>query len=176
MGASNIVTERLILIPMTLSMVNALLQGRKEVFETRGISFHTDWPRQDTMDILGFLKDVMKNTEEASGFDIWMVMQKDGMLVIGDAGFKGAPDESGSIEIGFGLVEEAQKQGYGYEVAQSLLEWASRQENVNVVVADCLLDNIGSMKILSRCGMREVRRDDAYIYWEKGVKDCEPCM
>jgi len=46
-----------------------------------------------------------------------------------------------------GLVEEVQKQGYGYEVAQSLLDWASRQENVRVIAADCLLDNIGSMKV-----------------------------
>ena len=151
-------------------MVTALLQGSKEAFEDLGIRFHKDWPRQDTLDVLWFLKDAMKNMEEASGFDIWMVIRKEGMQVIGDAGFKGAPDGSGRIEIGFGLVEEAQKQGYGYEVARSLLEWASRQGNVKVVVADCLLDNLGSIKVLRKCGMREVRRDDEYIYWEKEVK------
>jgi len=175
MGVSNIVTERLILMPMTLSMIHALLHGRKEVFEAHGISFHKDWPRQDTLDVLEFLKDVMKNAEEASGFDVWMVIRKDGMLVVGDAGFKGAPDENGRIEIGFGLVEEVQKQGYGYEVAQALLDWASRQENVRVIAADSLLYNIGSMKVLTRCGMKEIRRDDVHIYWEKSVKEHEPC-
>lgn len=176
MGASTIETERLMIVPMTFSMVNALLQGSNDAFEPLGIRFHKDWPRQDTLDILWFLKDVMKNTEEASGFDIWMVVKRDGMLVIGDAGFKGAPDESGSIEIGFGLVEEAQKQGYGYEVARSLLDWAFRQEHVNVVMADCLLDNRGSMNVLKKCGMREINRDDTYIYWEKQVKEHETCM
>ncbi len=176
MGAARIVTDRLIIIPMTSSMVTALLQGSKDAFETLGISFHKDWPRQDTLDILCFLKDAMKNTEEVSGFDVWMVVKKEGMQVIGDAGYKGAPDESGSIEIGFGLVEEAHRQGYGFEVAQALLDWASRQENVKAVVADCLPDNLGSIKILRKCGMREVRRDDAYIYWKKEVKERESCQ
>ena len=176
MGASPIVTERLILIPMTLSMVNALLRNSKTDFVPLGISFHKDWPRQDTLDILSFLKDVMATTEEASGFDIWMVIRKDGMLVIGDAGFKGAPDEHGHIEIGFGLVEDAQRQGYGYETAQALINWASRREEVKVVMADCLLNNSGSVKVLKKCGMREFRRDDAYIYWEKQVKAHDPCM
>ncbi len=148
-------------------MVTALLAGNREAFAALELRFHKDWPRQDTLDVLGYLKDAMQSTEEASGFDIWMVIRQEGMLVIGDAGFKGAPDGNGSVEIGFGLVEEAQRQGYGYEAAKALLEWAARQAQVKVVSADCLLDNTGSIKVLGKCGMREVRRDEEYIYWIK---------
>jgi len=43
------------------------------------------------------------------------------MTAIGDAGFKGGPDETGAIEIGFGLDEEEQRKGYGYEAANALM-------------------------------------------------------
>lgn len=170
MGASKIVTDRLIIMPMTFSMIHSILQGNYEEIYKLGINFHKDWPRQDTMDIMWFLKDVINKTDEVSGFDIWMVIKKDEMTVIGDAGFKGDPDEDGKVEIGFGLVDEEHRKGYGYEVASSLIDWASQQESVKVITADCLLDNTGSIKVLTKCGLKEIRRDNEYIYWEKPVK------
>lgn len=169
MGASNIITERLIIMPMTYSMVLSILNGDKEAIKRLGVKLNDHWPRQDTLDILWFLKDVINKGEEVSGFDIWMVIKKDGMTVIGDAGFKGDPDETGKIEIGFGLVDGEQNKGYGYEVASSLMAWASRHDNVRTIAADCLLDNIGSIKVLVKCGMKEICRDEEYIYWEKQV-------
>lgn len=38
---------------------------------------------------------------------------------------------------------------------------------VKVIKADCLIDNIGSIKTLEKCGMCEVKRDNKLIYWEK---------
>lgn len=154
---------------MTYSMVISVIDGNKEELGKLGINLNAKWPRQDTLDILYFLKDIMNKNDEVSGFDVWMIVKKEDMSVIGDAGFKGNPDENGKIEIGFGLIDEEQRKGYGYEVAHSLLSWASRQMNVKVIVADCLIDNVGSIKVLKKCGMQEIGRDNVYIYWEKKV-------
>ncbi|NSW91893.1 MAG: GNAT family N-acetyltransferase [Firmicutes bacterium] len=44
------------------------------------------------------------------------------MSVIGDASFKGSPDENGMIEIGYGLIEEERKKGYCFEAVDGLLK------------------------------------------------------
>jgi len=150
-------------------MVNSILVGDNSIFEKLGINLNGKWPLTDTMDILNFIKDTMNKNDDVSGFDVWMVVKKENMTVIGDAGFKGEPNDSGEIEIGFGLIDEEQKKGYGYEVASSLIEWASQIDKVKVIKAECLIDNIGSFKLLEKCGMIETKRDNEFIYWEKRV-------
>jgi RimJ/RimL family protein N-acetyltransferase len=170
MGINNIITDRLIIIPMTYSIVSSILSGNNKEIEKLGVNLNGKWPLQDTLDILLFTKDNMKKNDEVSGFEVWMVVKKEDMTVIGDAGFKGEPDENGEIEIGFGLIKEEQRKGYGYEVASSLIKWASQKDIVKDIKADCLIDNIGSIKILKKCGMCEIKRDNELIYWKKNVE------
>jgi ribosomal-protein-alanine N-acetyltransferase len=35
---------------------------------------------------------------ETDGFYVWMIVKKEDMTVIGDAGFKGAPNENGELK------------------------------------------------------------------------------
>lgn len=164
-----LVTERLIIIPMTHSMITSVLNSDNDMYDNLGIISNGKWPLPDTMDILNFIKDNMNKNDVVSGFDVWMVVKKDGRTVIGDAGFRGEPNEAGEIEIGFGLIPEEQKKGYGYELAGALIDWAAQQAGVKVIKADCLLDNTGSIKLLQKCGMSEVSRDSELIYWEKSL-------
>lgn len=166
MNVQPIVTNRLTVMPMTYSMVSAILSGNLSELEKIGVHLDEKWPLQDTYDILNFVKEQMDKNDNISGFDVWMVVKNEDMTVIGDAGFKGEPNEEGEVEIGFGLIEEEHRKGYGYEVASALIKWASQQEQVKVIKADCLIGNMGSMKILEKCGMCEVRRDNELIYWE----------
>lgn len=166
MAASNIDTERLIIIPMNYSLMCSVLENRYEGLAELGIKRSMEWPRQDTLDILNFLKDNLENSDEVSGFDIWMIVKKEDMTVIGDAGFKGPPDENGDIEIGFGLIDNEQRKGYGYEAANALINWAFSQEDVRKIKADCLIDNYGSIRVLEKCKLYEVSRDNEFIYWE----------
>ncbi|WP_150275456.1 GNAT family N-acetyltransferase [Paenibacillus tepidiphilus] len=169
MGVTNIETDRLLIIPITYSMANSILHSDYKAFDNMGVHLSGKWPKQDTLDILHFIKDTLSKDDEVDGFGVWMIVKKEDMTAIGDAGFKGGPDENGAIEIGFGLVEEEQRKGYGYEAASSLLEWGSQIAGVKVIKADCLIDNAGSIHLLKKCGMRETGRDLELIYWEKNV-------
>lgn len=73
MGASSIETKRLIIMPMTYSMVNSVISGDKKDFQKLGIIFNDNWPRQHTIDILYFIKDSMPKNDVASGFDVWII-------------------------------------------------------------------------------------------------------
>ena len=166
MAVNNINTERLIIIPMNYSLLCSVLDNKDEELGVLGIERNVDWPRQDTIDILSFLKENLKYKDEVSGFYVWMVVKKEDMTIIGDAGFKGLPDEQGKIDIGFGLVEDKQRKGYGYEVAKALISWAFTRKDVKKITADCLIDNYGSIRVLQKCNMNEIGRDNELIFWE----------
>ena len=58
--------------------------------------------------------------------------------------------------IGYGVVPERRRQGYGYEAAAGLRDWAFGQPGVERMTGDCWSDNIASARILEKLGMRSV--------------------
>lgn len=88
-------------------------------------------------------------------YKIWMIVKKDNMRIIGDAGFKGEPNENGSIEVGYGIVDDQRKKGYGFEVTEALIKWAFAQYEVRSVRADCLVEDFGSIKLLEKIGIQK---------------------
>ncbi|WBW96962.1 GNAT family N-acetyltransferase [Oceanirhabdus sp. W0125-5] len=166
MSEKKIVTERLVLVPFTYEIVCSILNKDYESLGKLGYKSSEDWPHPDFFDFLPVLKEQLKELREPSGFGAWIIARKEDMLIIGDAGFKGQPDENGVIDIGYGFVKSQRRKGYGYEAVKALIKWGLEQDNVNKIVADCLIDNIGSIRILQKVGMSEVKRDNEMIYWE----------
>ena len=88
------------------------------------------------------------------------------MTVIGDAGFKGLPNADGEVDLGYAIIVQAQKNGYGLEVAKGLANWAFKQSNVKAITARCLLANKPSARVLEKLGMAQVSTDDELISWK----------
>ncbi|HSP47739.1 MAG TPA: GNAT family N-acetyltransferase [Clostridiaceae bacterium] len=166
MEPGSIHTERLILIPVTSKVAYDLALGSNRELEEMGLQTNGRWPRQDTLDILPFVTQAFQENPESTGFEFWMVVLKESMTIIGDIGFHGIPDDQGIIEIGYGLIEEAQRKGYGYEALQAMMDWAKSHEDVTAIRADCLVTNVPSIRVLEKSGMKRIHRDRNTIYWE----------
>ena len=83
-------------------------------------------------------------------YAIWMIERKDGAH-IGELCFKGI-DESGSVEIGYGIAEEHQGRGYATEAVTAAVSWALEQNAVSCVTAEVDKDNIASIRVLEKSG------------------------
>jgi RimJ/RimL family protein N-acetyltransferase len=83
------------------------------------------------------------------GFEI--VLTQDG-TAIGDAGFKGPPDDEGSVEIAYGIDPAYEGRGYATEAADGLVNFASRDSRVRVIRAHTLPTGGASMRVLEKCG------------------------
>lgn len=166
MKLENIITDTLIIIPVTLKMTRSLLAGSSEEIEKLGIKTDEKWPTSDTMDILPIINASLEKNSIPSGFEFWMIIKKENMRVIGDIGFHGKPNENGEVEIGFGLVEHERGKGFGFESLKSIMNWLSSQDSVKVIKAGCLISNKPSTRILEKVGMKEINRDHDLIYWE----------
>jgi RimJ/RimL family protein N-acetyltransferase len=163
---TNIHTDRLMLVPVTLEITRSLLEGNSKEVEKLGIKTDKKWPTADTMDVLPTINASLEKDKIPSGFEFWMIVKKDNMQVIGDIGFHGKPNEKGEVEVGFGLVEHERGKGFGYEALKAIMNWLKFQESVKAIKADCLIDNKPSARILEKVGMKEVGRDNELIYWE----------
>ncbi len=96
---------------------------------------------------------------------IWLVREKKTNKIIADLRFKGTPDENGEIEIGYGTYSEFQGRGFMTEAVGALIAWAFQQEKVKAIIAETLIANVSSHKILQKNLFIKGKQLDGYIYW-----------
>ena len=90
--------------------------------------------------------------DQRDWYAIWMIEKTDGTH-IGDLCFKGLR-EDGIAEIGYGLLEEYQGQGYATEAVQAACRWASGHAEVKSLEAETDAGNAASQRVLEKCGFR----------------------
>lgn len=87
-------------------------------------------------------------------YTFWLLIESAGKAVVGSACFKGVPNADGEIEIGYGLEQGCEKQGYMTEAVRALCAWAGQQPGVLHVIAETDADNLASQRVLQRAGFR----------------------
>jgi ribosomal-protein-alanine N-acetyltransferase len=70
--------------------------------------------------------------------------------IIGSAGFHDEPDQSGMIEICFGIVPEKQRKGYGLELLHGMWQAISSREDVKILRYTVSPENEASMHIIKK--------------------------
>ncbi|AIQ60082.1 GNAT family N-acetyltransferase [Paenibacillus borealis] len=168
MTQSNVIieTKRLRLVPMTYDFVRKIIGHDHSAYELLGAVRTDTWPEKaDIKDILPMILGNLADHPVPDGFDAWLFISKENHSVVGDGGFKGAPDEHGVIDIGYAIIEAQREKGYASEAVPALLEWGLAQHGVNAVTADCLEDNLPSIKVLSKLGMQEIDRREGCIFY-----------
>ncbi|WP_223632620.1 GNAT family N-acetyltransferase [Planococcus sp. 4-30] len=100
------------------------------------------------------------------GWGSWLVLQKSDGVIIGDAGFKGKPNSGHEVEVGYGFLETYWGKGYATEAVEGLVAWAFNEMAVKKVIAETNWDNIGSIRVLEKVGMKKTRDSEDMIYWE----------
>ena len=96
------------------------------------------------------LQGALDHPEQWEWYAIWMIELKDGAH-IGELCFKGLSAD-GVAEIGYGISEEYQNNGYATEAVRAILEWAFALPEVTAIEAETDSDNTASKRVLKKCG------------------------
>ena len=157
-----VLTDRLELKSLTSRAAAALSDDRTETSRLLGASLPDAWPEAN---VLGLLALRPPASEEAERFGVWVVIERESGSVVGDIGFKGPPDDTGTIEIGYSIVADWRRRGYAKEAAAGLVGWALTQPDVRTIVAATDPGNEPSMRTLEAVGFHRTGEDDGEIRW-----------
>ncbi|MFD0688923.1 GNAT family N-acetyltransferase [Actinomadura fibrosa] len=164
----DLVTERLVLHPLSVAEAEALLAG-----EPSGAGWAPGYPSD--ADLAGAKRYIATclHAGDPHPFGAYEIRRRADGLAIGGLGFHGAADENGTVTIGYGLVPAAQGRGYATEALRGLLEYA-REAGASSVEGDTDHHNVASQRVMAAAGMRLVGEDERLKYyrisWEKGLR------
>ncbi len=146
-------TSRLRLVSLDLPGYAALRAGREEFARYVGARLDPDWPTFG--EHLGYFEEAIRADPGLAGWATWVAIHLDDGVVIGEGGYKGAPDGEGAVEIGYAIVPSRRGAGYATEFARALTERAFADPRVSVVRATTLAeggDAASSQGVLLRLG------------------------
>jgi len=149
-------TKRLQLLPFSLELKKATITEKARLAVILGVHVPDSWPGPDMTEALPFFVEALEKDPAGRVWD-GIIVHKADQVAIGGIGFKEGPDETGMVEIGYAIIPEYQGQGYATEMAHRLINWAFQTQGIKVITAECLDDNIGSIRVLERIGMRRLQ-------------------
>lgn len=144
-------TKRLILRPFTLDDVPAVHHYSKK--ET--VTHFMEWGPNTKQDSENFVKLVIHKARENPRFNYdFLVTLKDG-TVIGACGIYFS-DPQKAPSLGWVYDDDYWNKGYGTEAAARLLALYFKTLKGKIIRATCVKENIGSVRIMEKIGMRYV--------------------
>lgn len=151
-------TDRLTLYPLNHKELKLLTNNLSE-FEHKFNWKYAATPIEGIyLSILRNQIDRTKNEEFFEFNTFWLVIYNN--VIIGATCFKGIKDNS--VEIGYGLGEKYEGQGFMTEAVKALCHFAfSKVENI---IAFCDKDNIKSIKLLERVGFKFIEEQEELLY------------
>ena len=142
------------LVAATPELVQADLKDRAALAGLLGAKVPDNWPpdfyeRQAMQFALQQLQDPMQ-----AGWSFWylLTVTPEDPEVLGICGFKGRPDESGSVEIGYSVLSQYRVNGYASEAVTRLISWAFSHQNVTEVCAETLPHLRQSIRVMEKNG------------------------
>ncbi len=154
-------TARLELIAATLDMARVERDDRSRLEWEHGIRLAIPWPPPLNDEAsLAWSISLLEANPGSVGWGFWYFALPGGdtgpAVAIGNGGFKGPPDEEGTVEIGYSILEEYQRKGYASEAVEALIQWAFDGPGVRRVIAETYGVLIGSIGVLRKLGFRQV--------------------
>ena len=166
-------TPRLALFPLTAMQLRLTLQDVNLLAEDVGLPIVPElvMPPVRRAITMKLVKMQVALPEALPWYTYWLIVveQDDTRIGAGMVGFKGVPDDEGSVEIGYGIDPVFRGKGYMTEAARAMIEWAFRQGGCRVVTATRVLkSNPASSHVLLNVGMALSGEDEeSYSYWVK---------
>jgi [ribosomal protein S5]-alanine N-acetyltransferase len=103
--------------------------------------------------------------DKPGGFGPWAIIEKASEEYVGHCSMRSGTDSniatemgfgSDDCEMGYGLRKPSWGKGYATEIVQALVRRAFGELGANVVVACVTIDNVASVRVLEKAGLKRV--------------------
>lgn len=152
-------TERLLLEPITLRLVEAVFKGdRAEVEDCAGARVPEAWPGRALVEraFSASLERIRQDPHTRLWGDRLMITRSAERVLVGSVIFHGRPGEDGVAEVGYGVEESWQNKGLASEATRACVDWALAQDGVRLVRATTPPWHTASVRVLEKSGLERV--------------------
>lgn len=156
-------TRNLRLIPCERTHLETILEDKKGLEPLLGISVPDSWPVFPRA--IPYVYEKVKADPSSVGWWTYLFVHTRDRALAGEGGFKGKPDGSNAVEIGYAIVPEYRRKGLATEAARGLVGWAFSHPVVEAVEAETLPDGHHSIRVLEKLGMRLVGETGEVLRW-----------
>ncbi len=154
--------ERLILRPLPAGAAALLPGDRAGAAALAGASLDDEWPLSDILELMPIFA---ARSDAEAPFGVWVMIETETNVVVGDIGFIRPPDEAGEIEVGYSVVPSRRRRGHATEALGALVAWAFEQPGVTAILAGTDPDNAGSQRVLRGAGFDVTDATPAEMRW-----------
>ena len=148
-------TERLNLIACGLKHFEAFERNENELAEMLDVEFADGWlvfPEG-----ISFNHEFLKNNPDAADWWMYFFIHSTDRKLFGSGGFKGKPDDAGTVEIGYAVASAYRGKGLATEAASGLIDFAFSNSQIQTVQAHTLAEENESVRVLRKVGMQFVK-------------------
>lgn len=157
----NIETSWLVLRALTRDAAEAIVAGNR-----RERSWAVDYPTPgDVMVATSALEGRYSLATDLMPWGLFTIVEKSSAFSIGGIGFKSAPNESGEVEIGYGVSQSYQGRGVASEAVLAVCDFA--RHGARFVIAETDRDNVASQRVLEKCGFSCHEETDQMLRWRR---------
>lgn len=122
---------------------------------SRSPEWAAGYPTSGTRASVELFLEFVRQGRWAPGFGMYTIRPIDG-LVCGGWAFYGPPDETGRVEIGYGLAPSGRGRGLMTDAVRAAIRWGSGRPEVRCIWATPDDDNLASIAVLERAGLVKV--------------------
>ncbi len=103
---------------------------------------------------LAYLENGPLRSYQENGFGLYLVQDKESGQPLGMCGII-KREGLDNPDIGFAFLPEFTGQGYAFEAARAVLEYAQNALHLSTILAIVLPENLASIRLLEKLGMRQ---------------------
>ena len=147
---TTLATSRLQLFVLKRPLLEAFVSGRAEFSRLIAQSVPDEWPAAP--EFIPFVIGQFDSSPQIADWLPWAIVDLQTESLIGDAGFKGAPDDCGGCEIGYSIIPSFRGRGYATEAVGAILSWVRQIPHIRTIRAEALESNASSRRVLEKHG------------------------
>jgi len=108
----------------------------------------------------------MKEAPELAIFSTYfLIVAQEDHEILGTIGFKGGPDEDGTIEVGYGIRPGFREKGYMTDALMAFTAFGLTLPGAKKIVACTNKDNAPSIRVLEKSGYKRIyTAQDLYVW------------
>jgi [ribosomal protein S5]-alanine N-acetyltransferase len=106
------------------------------------------------------LPNILDKNKDPLFYTMWLIIEKKSTAIIGGICFHGEPDDNDEVEIGYGIDETFQNNGYMSETISGFTQWIFENTKAKIIKAETECDNLASIRVLEKNGFKITEQTD----------------